>query len=448
MKHVLRNLRRLVQDVANEVVVNVLSAAALGALAFVLLGGRVDDVLLRLRGSAPVSGEVTLLGIDEEAFYLWNPYEPEPERTPRGMLAELVLFLHAAGARVVVIDVLTDQPADGDEALVRAVQAHGRVVVAERFSPGRADGATPFAPASVLAEVAVPAYANLGLEEPTLFSDNLLVRAVPLAMGVARSRLSGPFPNGLVGAFQDDGAPIPALSLAAAWLQRSKDPPATLARSLAGRCGGQPLECTAGTAALGLPAAPGELHEALPINFRGPEGGDHIPSVSAARVLRSLAEVALARSLGLELPLVVPDDVAALLRDKVVVVGRVDAAAGDQFVTPLSFPALIHPDMSGPRVHAQVIDTLLSGRHLRRVSGLWAWVPAVALGLAVLLTGRRAGVGHVLAGLGVGAALVGAAAVCFQLFDGLVLDVAPALAVLFCSLLAVHVYARSAESQG
>jgi hypothetical protein len=48
----------------------------------------------------------------------------------------------------------------------------------------------------------------------------------------------------------------------------------------------------------------------------------------------------------------------------------------------------------------------------------------------------------------VGAALVGAAAVCFQLFDGLVLDVAPALAVLFCSLLAVHVYARSAESQG
>jgi hypothetical protein len=57
-------------------------------------------------------------------------------------------------------------------------------------------------------------------------------------------------------------------------------------------------------------------------------------------------------------------------------------------------------------------------------------------------------VGHVLAGLGVGAALVGAAAVCFQLFDGLVLDVAPALAVLFCSLLAVHVYARSAESQG
>lgn len=446
MSNLRRNLGRLAQDVANEIVVNVLAAAALGALAFVVLGGRVDDVYMRVRESAPVSGEVSLLSIDEEAFYLWNPYDPQPATTPRALLAELVRFLTAAGARVVVLDVLTDQPAEGDEALVRAVQAHGRVVVAERFSPGRADGATPFAAASVLSEVAVPAYANLGLEEQTLFSDALLVRAVPLATRVARARLSGPFPSGLVGAFQDDGAPEPSIALAAAWMQRSSDPPASLARALAGRCGGEPLVCSAGAGVFGLPDTPGPLHDGLPVNFRGREGGDHIPAVSAARALRSLAESALARTLGLELPIAVPEDVAALVRGKVVVVGRVDAGAQDQFVTPFAFPTMIHADMSGPRVHAQVIDTLLTGRHVRRVAGVWAWGPAALLGLMVVLTGRRAGVGHLVSWIAVCVALLAGGISTFNTFDGLVIDVAPALALVACALVAVHVYARSSEA--
>ncbi len=446
MSNLRRNLSRLSHDVANEIVVNVLAAAALGALAFVVLGGRVDDVYMRFRQSAPVSGEVTLLSIDEESFYLWNPYDPEPATTPRGLLAELVRFLTAAGARVVVIDVLTDQPAEGDEALVRAVQAHGRVVVAERFSPGRADGATPFSPASVLAEVGVPAYANLGLEEQTLFSEALLVRAVPLATRVARARLSGPFPTGLVGAFQDDGAPEPSIALAAAWLQRSSDAPSALASALAARCGGEPLQCTSDTSVFGLPPTPGFLHEGLPVNFRGREGGDHIPAVSAARVLRSLAESALARTLGLELPVSVPEDVAAQVRGKVVVVGRVDAGADDQFVTPFSFPTMIHADMSGPRVHAQVIDTLLTGRHVRRVGGVWTWVPAGLLAMMVVLTGRRAGVGHLVSWVSVCVALMAGGISTFHTFDGLVVDVAPALALVASALVAVHVYARSSEA--
>jgi CHASE2 domain-containing sensor protein len=431
--------------VAHEIVVNILAAVALGALAFVLLGGRVDDLYVRVRGSAPVSGEVTVVAIDEESFYLWNPYQPEPETTPRGLLAEIVRFLTAAGARVVVLDVLTDQPADGDEALVRAIQAHGRVVVAERFSPGRADGATPFAPASVCADVAVPGFANFGLEEQTLFSDELLVRSVPMVVQVARARLSGPFPVGLVGAFQDDGAPVPALSLAAAWLQRSQEPAGTLGRALASRCGGTPLQCTSNASVLGLPATPGLLHEGLPINFRGREGSDRIPAISAARVLRSLGESALARTLGLDLPLVVPDDIADRLRGKVVVVGRVDAGAKDHFVTPFAFPAMIDADMSGPRVHAQVIDTLLSGRHVRRYSGAWAWGAAAMAGCLVLVTGRRAGVGHLLCWVLLSSGLLAAGIAAFAMFDGLVLDVAPALALISCALVAVHLYARAAQ---
>ena len=201
MSAVRDTIARLGRDVAHEVVVNVLAALAVGAMAFVLLDGRVDGLYVRARGAAPVSDQVAVVSLDEETFYLWNPYDPSPETTPRALLAETVRFLSAAGAKVIVLDLLTDQPAPGDDALVAAVQAHGRVVAAERFSPQRADGVAPFAAASVLSDVALPAYANLGLEERTLFSGGMIVRDVPLVAAVARARLSGPFPVGLVGAF-------------------------------------------------------------------------------------------------------------------------------------------------------------------------------------------------------------------------------------------------------
>jgi len=436
---------RLGRDVAHEVVVNVLAAVAVGAMAFVLLGGRVEDLYIRLRPRAPVSDKVAIVGIDEESFYLWNPYEPAPETTPRGLLAEVVRFLTAAHARVVVLDILTDQPAPGDDALVAAVQAHGRVVAAERFSPGRADDASPFAAASVLADVAVPAYANLGLEETTLFSNQMIVRAVPLVSLVSRARLSGPYPNGLVGGFQDDESPQPALALAAAWLAATANPPGDLTSALASRCGGTPVVCSGGATELGLPDVGGPLHVPVELNFRGPEGADGIPAVSAARLLRSLGESALAKTLGMDLPITVPADVGALLADRVVIVGRVDAGAGDQFVTSYAFPAMQLADMSGARVHAQLVDTLLTGRHVRRVGGAWAWIGAAVLGLACLLTGRGEGAGHLAAWSTVAAALLGGGIVTFQAFDGLVVDVAPALGVLSCTLLAVHLYARAAS---
>lgn len=437
---------RMGRDVAHEVVVNVLAAVAVGAMAFVLLGGRVEDLYAKLRPRAPVSDQVSIVGIDEEAFYLWNPYEPEPEATPRALLAEIVRFLSAAGARVVVLDILTDQPAPGDDALVAAVQAHGRVVVAERFSPGRSDDASPFTPASVLAEVALPAFANFGLEETTLFSGEMIVRSVPLVAAVARARLSGPYPTGLIGAFQDDDSPVPAIALAAAWLQATSSPPPDLITALAARCGGMPVVCSGNAADLGLPDTGVALHEPVSLNLRGPEGGDGIPAVSAARILRSLGESALARTLGLELPITVPADISAALAGRVVVVGRVDAGAQDQFVTSYSFPAMQTADMSGPRVQAQLIDTLLSGRHVRRFEGAWAWGAAATLGLLVLVSGRRAGAGHLLGWGVVSLLLLAGGIVAFRVFDGLIFDVAPALAVLSCTLLGVHLYARNQES--
>lgn len=439
-------LRRLGRDLANEVVVNVLSAVALAALAFVVLGGHVDDLYTVARGRAPTTDEVAILALDEEAFYLWNPADPAPATTPRALLAELVRFLHAAGAKVVVLDILTDVPAPDDDALRAAIEAHGRVVVAERFAPGIAGDPTPFAPGSVFGEVALAAYANLGTEEQTLFSGEMAVRAVPLAQAVARARLQAPFPAGLVGGWQDDDAPTPAVALAAAWLQRTDAPVAQLASSLADRCGGAPLVCTAGPDWLGLPAGPLPLHASLPLNFRGPEGGDGLPLVSAARALRSLGESALARTLGLDLPLRPPDDLVAALKGRVVVVGRTDAAANDRFVTPFAFPTMQTADMAGVRIHAQLIDTLLSGRQVRRVGDpVAAWIFAAVLGGLVLRTARKEGAAHLGGWLLVGALLLAVGIGTFTLFDGAVLDVGPALAVLGCALLGVHLWARGAE---
>lgn len=441
-------LRRVGRDLAHEMIVNVLAAIALGALAFVALGGRIEDLYIAVRGSAPTSDQVTILALDEEAFYVWNPADPTPEVTPRALLAEVVRFLHVAGAKVVVLDILTDVPAPDDDALRAALETHGRVVVAERFAPGIVGDPTPFAAGSLFGEVALPAYANLGMEEQTFFSGEMAVRAVPLAQAVGRARLQSSFPLGLVGGWQDDDAPTPALAFAAAWLQRNDLPLAQLTAALAERCGGAPLVCTAGPDAFGLPATPMPLHEALPLNFRGPEGGDGIPLVAGARVLRILGESALARTLGVDLPVRPPDDLVAALAGRVVLVGRTDAAANDRFVTPFAFPAMQAADMAGVRIHAQLVDTLLSGRQSRRVGGTaGAWGFALLLGGLVVWSARYEAAAHIGGWVLAGVALLAVGMGAFSWFDGLVLDVGPALAVVSCALLGVHIYARGAEAE-
>ena len=186
-------------------------------------------------------------------------------------------------------------------------------------------------------------------------SGEMLVREAPLVALVDRAHLPGPFPDGLVGAEQAEAAVYPALSLvAAARFVGGWDPARVAARCPA-------LQCDDGAAMFGLPDTP-PLQQPFAINFRGPEGADGIPTVSAARLLRLAGVSALARKLGADLPLEVPDDLRALLTDRVVVVGRTDAASGDVFVTPYGFPAMIDADMSGVRIQAQLVDTLLTGQ--------------------------------------------------------------------------------------
>ena len=290
-------------------------------------------------------------------------------------------------------------------------------------------------------------FANLHEEERSLFSGALLARKAPLVRRLARAQLAGPYPANLVGGEQTDGEVRPALALLAAWLQAGSHRTAEI-DGLVGRlqegCGG--TGCDLGADDLGLPALPTDLAEPLAINFRGRERSDPIPTVRAAEALRVMGQDALMRSLGVEAPVEIPAALAEPLRDRVVVVCRVDTAAADRFVTPYSFPMMLREDMAGGRIQAQLIDTLLSGRHLRPL-GAWApWSLAVVLVVGIAWTRRRLRADvHSVLWVGACVALVAAGAVLFAATDGVVLELGVPLAAALLALVGLRLQGWAKE---
>ena len=431
-------LSHLARSMAYEVAVIAVTAVSVSVLLFVVSAGQFEDLYVKLRGSAPPSEQVALLTIGEEGLYLYNADDMEPEVTPRALLAELIRFCHAAGAEVVVLDVLLDRPADGDEALVAAIRETGMPVVgAVRFVLTDPESGGEFAPgiAPSLQGSVVAGFANLQEEEPYLFSETTLVRRAPLTRKVSTARLSGRWPMNVVGAEQSDATVMPSITLAAAWLKTRGDA-TQLHQTL--QSGGD----------LGLPELPSPPDGVL-INFRGPEGGDGIPTVRAASALRTMGMSALAGTMGQPMPIVVPEELAQALRGRVVVIGRVDKVGrkdADRFATPYSFPTFTSPDMAGARIQEQVIDTLLSGRHIRPVGGKTAWWLALLVAGSVYFTRRffRDDV-HVVGWTVLGLALVGVGALVFRLTDGLALQIGPPLGAALVTLTAVHVVGWSFE---
>ncbi len=443
---------RLAHHFSYEIAQALVVGAVVAILAFVVLGGRFADLYLWLRPAAPVSDQVTLLTVGEEALYLFDPTDPTPVVTPRALLAELVGFVDAAGASVVVLDILLDRPAEGDERVAAAAREHGAVIGAERFVVSEPGRGREFAagPAAAYGDTLATGFANLHEEQHALFSSgDLLVRRTPLVRRVAWARQENPWPMGLVGGDQIDAQVRASMPLLAAYMHASGGSAADLQRLLDEGCTGAPLTCDLDADALGLPPLPGGLHDLLEISYRGPEGADLIPTVRAAQVLRAAGESALMRSVGVELPLTVPDDVAAVMRDRVVVICRVDevaARAGDRFVTPYSFPLLLGADMAGGRIQAQVIDNLLAGHHLRHVG---AWLPVVLTALllaGIWATRRRLREDlHCAVWLAAPAALVVAGAVLFRVTDGLVLDLGLPVAACLVALLVLRLHGWALE---
>lgn len=447
---------RLTHHLGYETAQAIVVAGMLGVLAFVALGGQFADLYIKLRGSAPSSGDVTLLTIGDEALYLWNPSEPLPDTTPRAMLAGFVRFLDEAGARVVVLDFLLDRPAPGDNELAAAAQGHGAVISAEQFVLTDHASGREFVPGTTpgLGNAIFGGLANFQQEQNRLFSSSaMLARRSPLVRRVARARLEGSWPGNMDGSEQTGAEIRPAMALAAAWLYRATetDPAARgdqLLRTLQDQCTGLPMRCEGGLEELGLPDGPGRLEDPLEINYRGPESGDGLPTVRGAHVMRLMSEAALLRGLGIDVPMV-NEEMSALLEDRLVVVCRVDQAAaahGDRFVTPYSFPLLRDADMSGGRIQAQLIDTLLTGRHVRHISGWLSLLLAIGVAVAVVYSRRllRDDV-HTVACLIAFVAMVLFGALLFRVTDGLVLGLGLPLVAGLLSLITVRVHSWSLE---
>jgi len=179
-----------------------------------------------------------------------------------------------------------------------------------------------------------------------------------------------------------------------------------------------------------MPPLPSPLQQPLNINYRGPEGSDGLPAVRAAHILRLTGQAKL-----MQTEVEIPPDLKAALDGQIVVVGRVDTAAADRFVTPFAFPMLIRADMAGCRVQAQVIDTLVSGRHIRHLPTALGVALAALLAIAPWWTRRRIREDwHTVLWLVVCGALFAAGIVLFKWTDGVVLDLDLPLLACFLSL--------------
>ncbi len=159
-------------------------AVVLVGLALVLtatdLLGRWDnlfyDAQLRLFQREPPAA-VVIVAIDEESLATLGRWP-----WPRRMHAQMVERLTEAGVKVIGMDILFVEPdrtdPAGDELLARAIQAHGRVVLAVAPQPGAGNRLSAIRPLSILA-----ASAQLGHVDFELDTDGI-VRSVYLRAGV------------------------------------------------------------------------------------------------------------------------------------------------------------------------------------------------------------------------------------------------------------------------
>lgn len=432
---------RLSRHLSYEVIVVIVTFLVASVLLFTSFDGEMRDVYVKSReilGAYPAhtSGEVALVTIGEEALYLWNPGVRPPEITPRAMLGELVAVLDEAGAEVIVLDFLLDTPEPGDERLAESAKAHGNVIAAERFvlTDPATGGRFAAGASTTLGDGITTGFANLGEEALWTSADERLVRSAHLVEVIDRARLQGDWPAS-VGQDQAQDELTPHMTLLAAWQMRHPESrPDALMAQLAQSCTVMPVHCELTLTDLGLADGP-DLHSRFAVNFRGPEHADGLPTVRASELLRISAEPAMYRMAGVDRPLQIPEHIREAVGGKLVVIGRVDDTATDRFATPFGFPVPVRPDMDGARIQAQLIDTLLTGRHAHRTPAWSMWVFAGVLTIPLVLTARslREDI-HTLAWILAGVALVVMGAVIFSVTDGYVVDLSVPLTVLLMSI--------------
>lgn len=313
------------------------------------LESRLQDVWFQWRGQSGEARQVVIVAIDEETLAAF-PDDPLVFWSSR--LAEAVARLRAAGARVVGLDLLLGisperwlgklggelrQAARDFDRPFREQANSGRLVLVATRSGDGLDEADYLLPSPdyllALPDFDIPGHVGLG--ELLDDGDGVIRRHAPAPVVAAGRRP----PEGSV----------PLLTL-----------PALLAVHAAGlspdgeswRIGGRELSIS---------------EPPSPIPYLGPPGS--FPRLSLVDLLAGDAPSGA---------------VAALLRDKVVLVGVTATGMNDEHFTPFAtrFLSGRGPLMPGVEIHANVVEALLSGERLRPLP---EWVRPIGLGLVAAL---------------------------------------------------------------
>lgn len=434
---------RLLKGFAAEFYKALYSTLLVTLLSFNAFGVRFDDVYARLVGTWEPTGDVVFVPIGAEALSLWNPADAHPDTTPRDLLAELVRVADEGGARVIALDFLLEAPTAGDEALRAAAARHGAVIAGTRVAFD-SPGATPFAlglsaglrdPWRVADPNGVqPAHANLYVEEPLLFTGDLVARGMTPALRHRTLLLTSDPTSWTTRALQTETRWTPSLAFASAWLFRARttDPTASLATlytHLADACTGErcagTLPALAGVSTLDAPWRPVLLGDAR---------ANPLPSVSAADLLAEAAIGAVSDAPG---PAAAP--LTGRLKDKVVILGRVDAASDDRVTSAFGFPTFSSPDMPGALFQAMTIDALLSERRVRPLGWPWNLVLVAASAAAAAVAVRKLSAAmQLVAWLCASIAAVALGALTFRLTGGLVVNLNGPMAFSLIVLTVLH----------
>jgi adenylate cyclase len=371
----LRRLRRLLRPGKGALVATGLALTAALALLLVLEPAPLRtaelgtyDLLLGARPAPAPSGEVVLVGVDDESLAARGQWP-----WPRYRLAMLVERLQQAGAAVVALDFLLAEPDRSSPEVIRAERARDGVD-AGAAPPGAEDGNTRRLAAALARGTTVLAY-QLAFPDGKVAGAEPVPPAPPalVVTGAPGSAEGWPAPSGAIRS-------LPALTAAATaegFANAVKDADGTLRRT--------PLLLAAGDRALPSLALATLLLASTDRQVRRIREGGETSLVWGSRRI----PVDRAGNLLLELPrapglfpfhsarAVLDGAVPAeRLRGKIVLVGAWATGMGDLHLVPSGRWA------RGLEIHASVIDTLRSGRFVARPG----WARAAEL-VAVLLLG-------------------------------------------------------------
>jgi len=296
---------------AGGAVLGVAAAVAAGLLAATGVFERLElkalDLLFLLRGPHIPSPQIVIVGVDYESVQALGSSWPWPREYHARLLDRL------REARTVGLDFLFTQPSDPrqDRLLAEAARSAGNVVWASHFSlikEAQFAIESPIVPIAIL-RTASPGFGFVSLP---LDRDGVVRRVAP--MKIYHDQVFWSF--GLVVLERASSAPLVMT-------------PRGMRRGMDG------------------PMIPSDRDNTFLINYVGPPRT--FPQIPYHKVLRG------------EVP---PDT----FRDKIVLVGAVSSTLMDSFVTPFFSPLYSNELMAGVEVHANAIDTVLTGRYLTRAA--------------------------------------------------------------------------------